>query len=190
MEIVSAIIGGFLAGLSGILLIIFQDRRKKKELSKLFITGMRDDLNNSIPLYEKLKNTGKNQKFVPFDVIEGLRRSRQIFEKYSEHILLFDSPEIRRRIFDYYLKSGVLLNKLEGYQRRVYEIERMYNAVSNKIKSDEPHHSTNEVHQRRIQLLGNDASEYGFLKSITSDELDGLDSLRIEAQLLMDKLEM
>lgn len=102
--IIGAVIGGFLASISGVILYFFQKSWDRKKLNKLFITAIRDDLINSIPLYEKIKNTGKTQKFIPFESTSGLKKSRQVYEKYTEHLLLIEPYTLRKRIFDYYLQ--------------------------------------------------------------------------------------
>lgn len=98
--IVDAIIEVFLAAWSGILLYFLQKYWDKKKLNKLFITAIIDDLTNAIPLYEKIKSTEKAQKFISFESTIGLEKSRQIYEKYTDHLLLIKPSSLRKRIFD------------------------------------------------------------------------------------------
>jgi hypothetical protein len=106
----------------------------RKNLNKLFIAAIKDDLANAIPLYEKVKSIGKTQKFIPFESTNGLKKSRQVYEKYSEHLLLIEPYVLRKRIFDYYLQSGALIDKLEAYQNRVYAIQSRYNETLRHVK--------------------------------------------------------
>lgn len=187
--ILGAIIGGFLAAASGVALYIYQQSRNKKSLRMLFITAIRDDLSNSISLYEKIKSIGKSQKFIPFEATNGLRKSRQIYEKYTEHLLLIESFEFRKRIFDYYLQSSALIDKLESYQNRVYAIQSGYSETLRRVKEENPYYSDHEIRQRTLKLNESEANEFIWLKNETLEQLNNLDTLKIEAQLILDKLE-
>lgn len=186
--IIGPIIGGFLAALTGVLLYNYQLRCNKKNLNKLFITAIRDDLSNSIPLYEKIKNIGKTQKFIAFEATNGLRKSRQIYEKYTEHLLLIEPFEFRKRIFDYYLQSGALIDKLEAYQRRVYAIGGNFNDTIKHIRSQNPEWSDAQIADQVSKLTVNENNELDWLKTETLEQLGNIDSIKIEAQLILDKL--
>lgn len=186
--ILGAIIGGFLAAISGVVLYFLQKWWERKKLNQLFITAIKDDLTNSIPLYEKIKSTGKSQKFIPFESIIGLKKSRQIYEKFQEHLLLIEPYTLRKRIFDYYLQSATLIDKLEIYQNRVHAIRGSYNATLRRVREENPSLNEEQIVEKTLQLNQHEAQEHTLLTSETFEQLNNLDTIKIEAQLILDKL--
>ena len=101
-EIIAAIIGsiagGFLAAGTGLLVEKYKNASRENRLRELFKTAIIDDLKNALVLFEKVQDDWYKSSLIWFLTLNELRKSRQIYDKHSEHVLLFQWPELRRKI--------------------------------------------------------------------------------------------
>lgn len=95
---------------------------------------------------------------------------------------------MRKRIFDYYLQSGSLIDKLEAYQNRVYAIQRDYNSTLRRIREENLKLTEDQIAQKTLHIRQNEVQEYVWLTNETLEQLNNFDSIKIEAQLILDKL--
>lgn len=188
MQIIAALLGALVAGLIGVGLYFLQQWNNRRTLRNAFIDVIKDDLANSVNFYQQLKDTGETQRFISFEIITGLRKSRTIFDKYMEHLILIKPIDLRKRIFNYYLQSSVLVDRLESYQNRIYVIENNFNEAIKLFKKSNPNATSDEINKNLLNEHNMELSQYDFFKQDTLRQLRNLDSLKIEAQLLLDRL--
>lgn len=186
--IVGAVIGGFLAACAGLIVEWRKGTNREKNLSRLFSTAITDDLKNSISLYEKIQEDWSKSSLIWFVTINELRKSRQTYEKYNEHVLLFKSPELRQRISKYYLRSETLISTLETMQNRKYFIDNKYKQTLIDIKIREGSLADEAVTAKAEELMKNEATELKWINDSIPKSVNKLDSLITEAQNLLDKI--
>jgi gas vesicle protein len=186
--IIGAVIGGFLAACAGLIVEWRKGVARENNLSRLFSTAITDDLKNSILLYEKIQEDWSKSSLIWFVTINELRKSRQTYEKYNEHVLLFKSPELRQRISKYYLRSETLISTLETMQNRKYFIDNKYKQTLIDIKIREGSLADEVVKAKAEELMKNEATELQWINDSIPKSVNKLDSLITEAQNLLDKI--
>jgi hypothetical protein len=79
MEILAAILGGFLAAGTGWFLQTRLENTRLKRLRTLLLVGLRDDLNNAIELFNRLSDDWDKSKIVWFTSINEFAESREVY---------------------------------------------------------------------------------------------------------------
>lgn len=184
--IVGAIIGAGLATTSGVYLSNRQIKTSKKNTKEVFVSIIEDDLTNAIPLYDRIKEIGKNEKYVNFEALNEIRYSRRIYEKYIEHVALIESHSLRKRIFDYYIKSSALITKLETLQNVIYACDRAIKDVKRHILIDNKGVELSEDALKPIVKDDQEKMKSSF--EMIQAEIGNLDNFKIEAQLILQEL--
>ena len=107
MEILAAILGGFLSsgGGDGYLQTRLENTRLKRTRT-LLLVGMRDDLNNAIELFNRLSDDWDKSKTVWFTTINEFARSREVYVKNKDWIVLLHDDDLRVKILRYYSRSA------------------------------------------------------------------------------------
>lgn len=184
--IIGAIIGGFLATCSGIYLNYKQLNTNRKNMRDVFFLIIEDDLNNSIPLYDRIKEIGRNQKYVNFESLNEIRYSRKIYEKYIENVALIKPCSLRKKIFDYYLKSGALIDKLENFQRIIYTHQEAIKDTKRFIALNKTKESISEEMFNSLTKENNE--QISFFFNAIQAEVGNLDNFKIEAKFILQDL--
>jgi len=91
-------------------------------------------LQHSIDVYDKIADEWEKSKTIWFSTLNELRESRSTYQNHKDGITLFEDVEFRRSLFQYYLRSGDLINQLEYCQRRRYELEGKFNDLVRDIR--------------------------------------------------------
>ena len=94
-------VGGFLAASTGWFLDRRREKAKVKQLRKLLTTGIGDDLQHSIDLYDKIADEWEKTKTVWFATLNELRESRQTYLNNKDWVTIFEDAELRTKIFRY-----------------------------------------------------------------------------------------
>ncbi len=132
MEILAAIVGGFLAAGAGWFVQSRIEASRESRHKKLLLLGITDDLTNSLELYDQLTEDWERSRIVWFKLLTEIGDSRQIYVNHRSSIVLIKSESLRNRILQYYRKSGNHLLALQNAQQRKYDIQGKYNlAVQN-----------------------------------------------------------
>jgi hypothetical protein len=195
-QIISAIINAA-AALSGAVIgggavwfaAIHAENNRRKEKSGFCIKAIKEDLKNSIPIYEKIQDHWDNNRLIWFLSINDLRKSRKTYDKYDEHLLLIEDDSLRVRISKYYLKSETLISSLEYRQNRKDLIYKKRNDLIMDFKSKEPLLDENEIIKRTDDQMKNEIMEFNFIDQPLPRLVSQLDWIINEAQNIIDKIE-
>ncbi|MFQ5661431.1 MAG: hypothetical protein ACE5GZ_13500 [Gammaproteobacteria bacterium] len=188
-QIIAAVVGGFLAAGTGWFLDWRREKAKLKQLRKLLTTGICDDLQHSISLYEKVAEEWDKMKTVYFATLNELRESRQTYQNNKDWVTIFDKPELRKKIFRYYLQSADRFNVLEYQQRRKYEIENKLNDLVRNIKFQDPAISHDDALKTALGYMEAESQEYNNLTQSIPDSIAKLNQFKSTAEDLLDKLQ-
>lgn len=159
-QIIAALLGGVLAAGTGWFLQVRLESSRADKTRELLKTGICDDLNHSLGLYEKIDEEWDKTKIVWFSTLNELKESRQTYKDNRNWIVLFESADLRKRIFQYYLRSSELIDMLEYRQRRKYELEDKYNRLVSDIKLRNPGMEHQEASELAISYMSDEDSEY------------------------------
>ena len=159
-QIIATLIGGFLAAGTGWFLQSRLEISRIRKTRNLLTTGICDDLNHSLSLYEKVEEEWGKTKTVWFSTLNELKESRQTYKDNKNWIVLFENTDVRKRIFKYYLKSAEIIDILEYQQRRKYELENKYNGLVSDIRLKNPTIEQKEASKLAISYMESENSEY------------------------------
>ncbi len=187
-QIFAALLGGFLAASTGWFLQNRLEISRTDKARKLLTTGICDDLNHSISLYEKIDEEWTKTKIIWFSTLNELKESRQTYKENKNWIVLFSDSGIRNKIFKYYLKSAEIIDTLEYQQRRKYELENKYNGLVSDIKLKNPDMEHKEASDLAISYMSSENNEYQRLESSIPEIVSKLTKFRIEAKDLLNEL--
>ena len=84
MEIIAAIIGGFLAAGAGWILQWRQESSRLKKLRELLALAIGDDLKSTIDLYNQLAEGWEQSRLIWFNLISEINDSRKSYELKSK----------------------------------------------------------------------------------------------------------
>ena len=188
-QIIAAIIGGFLAAGTGWFLQTRLEISRTDKALNLLTTGICDDLNHSLSLYEKIDEEWTKTKIIWFSTLNELKESRQTYKENKNWIILFEDSGIRNKIFKYYLKSAELIDTLEYQQRRKYELENKYNDLVSDIKLKNPEIEHKEASDLAISYMSSENNEYQRLVDSIPETVAKLTKFNIEAKELLNKLQ-
>ncbi len=187
-QIFAALIGGFLAAGTGWFLQTRLELSRTDKARNLLTTGICDDLNHSLSLYEKIDDEWEKTKIVWFSTLNELKESRQTYKDNKNWIVLFEEPNIRKKIFKYYLRSAELIDTLEYQQRRKYELENKFNGLVSDIKLKTPTIKHEEASDLAISFMSSENSEYQTLESSIPETVGKLGKFSSEAKELLSEL--
>ncbi|RJO60291.1 hypothetical protein C4544_05365 [candidate division WS5 bacterium] len=186
--VVGAIIGGFLAAGAGWFLDRKREEARRAEVRSLLSTGISDDLQHSIQLYDRMLEDWERSKVIWFATLIELRESRQTYLNNKDWIVLFDNAELRKKLFRYYLKSTDLINTLEYRQRRKYEIEDKFNDLTRSLQLQNPTFTHNDAVRTAVSYMEHEDKEYTSLKESIPEAVNKLPNFKIEAKELLDQI--
>ncbi|MGZ4958902.1 MAG: hypothetical protein ACXV7J_06600 [Methylomonas sp.] len=184
-QIVAALIGGFLAAGTGWFLQTRLEISRTNKIRELLITGICDDLDHSLDLYEKIEEEWDKTKIVWFSTLDELKESRQTYKDNKNWIVLFGNKDTRKRIFKYYLKSTELIDSLEYQQRRKYELENKFNGLVSDIKLRSPGLMDEDANALAESYMKAEDTEYRRLQNRIPETVIKLNKFRVEAEELI-----
>lgn len=187
--IVSTFVGAFLAAGTGYLFEQKRESTRMAQARKLLKTAIADDLKYVVSLYDKIGDEWDKTKTVWFATLNEIRESRFTYQNNKDWIHVFDDPELRRRIFRYYLQSAERMNNLEYQQRRKYEIEARFNDTIRDIKQKDPTLSHDAAVKATTSYMENENHEYDNLQKSIPDSISKLSEFKREAQELTKLLD-
>lgn len=187
-EIIAAVIGGFLAAGTGWLLQNRLEASRQSRMVQMFVIGVRDDLKASIDLYERLIDEWEKGQVVWFTTINGLRESRQTYQKNRDWLVLLRDEAIRQRIFRYYHRSADHLGLLESYQRRKYEIQSKLNELVRDLRMRDSSLDQNLAIKQAVALMHAEDVELGSLNNLLPQSVVKIKDFRNEAKELLSIL--
>lgn len=187
-QIIAAIIGGFLAAGTGWLLESRKEQLRLQKSKKLLTTSICDDLNHSLSLYDKVQEEWDKTKIIWFSTLNELKESRQTYINNKDWIVIFEEEKIRKRIFQYYLRSAEVISLLEFQQKRKYELENKYNDLVRDIKFKDPSLSDEDVRKNALSYMASESAEYDNLLIIIPETVTKLGRFKVEAESLHAKL--
>ena len=185
-EIVAAIIGGFLAAATG---YIFERRREAVSLAKtkkLLCVGIKDDLQNSIELYDKLIEDYEKTQIVYLSTIGELKESRQTYNNNKDWITLFENNDLRKRIFRYYHRSTDLINLLHYREQRKSDLQqKMFDMVRWLMLNEQLEQEAAVA--KASNLLRDEDNQYLYQLENIPKDVQKLKDFQGEAQRLLDE---
>ena len=165
MELVSALVGGLLAGLAGWFVQNRIEARREARQRDSFLVTISDDLENSIRLYGDLAEGWKNSSVIFFNIIQEIRESRATYINLRSLIVTIDDAELRNQITTYYNKSWGHLLQMENAQQRVYAIEQKYQFEVQQRQLRYPDGSDTEHHAIVRDAMQAETEEIEYWKS-------------------------
>ncbi len=187
--VLSTFVGAFLAAGTGYL---FERRRENiclVQARKLLKSAIADDLQYAVTLYDKLAEEWEKTKTIWFSTLNEIRESRFIYENNNKDwVHVFNDPELRRRIFRYYLQSAERISNLEYQQRRKYEIAARLNDTVRDIKLKHPNLPHTEALKSAVGYMENENREYENLGQVIPESIRKLAEFKREADELMGRL--
>ena len=188
INIVCTIIGGVVAGIVGILSFLFTKECEKRSRIRLIISSIKEDLSNSIPLYDKIKNSYDKGGAISIDATIGLKDSRQGYNIYSENLALVEPKELRKRIFDYYLRNSIIVYELNYSQIRIEELKKESATNRQSIKNTTSSEPFEKKQNAMCTARDSAAGEYIKLTEKSEKKSQSIESTRTEAKRLLDTL--
>lgn len=130
MEIIATVIGGFLAAGTGWFLQWRLEKSRLNRLKKLFLVGIKDDLNNSLELYNRLIEDWEKTQIIWFTTLNEFNESREVYVRNKDWITLLPDESTRKKILQYYRRSANHLVQLQNAQQRKYDITQKFNQLT------------------------------------------------------------
>lgn len=188
MEILAAILGGFLAAGAGWFLQTRLENTRLKRLRTLLLVGMRDDLNNAIELFGRLSDDWDKSGIVWFTTINEFTESREVYVKNKDWITLLHSDDLRVKILRYYRRSANHILQLQNSQQRKYDIQRKYNELVLDLRRQDAVSSLEEISARAVKLLDAEGQELAFLNEQLRKLIQQLDRFKVDAQEILKEI--
>jgi hypothetical protein len=188
-EIVAAVLGGFLAAITGYIIERYREKSRLKQLKALLCIGIEDDLRNSVELYDKLLEDYEKTQVVWYATINELKESRQIYQNSKDWITLFPDDALRKRIFRYYHRSTDLLSGLQFSEQRKYELNEKIRDLARSILEKDPTMSEQDADVVARQYLSDDVKKLAWTESSIPKDLAKLKEYRQDATTLLASIE-
>lgn len=188
MEILATVIGGFLAAGTGWFVQSRIEKARMDRLKTLFIVVLKDDLSNSITLYDQLSDDWTKSQIVWFTTINEFSDSRDIYVRNKDWIALIADQNLRQKILLYYRRSANHLLQLQNAQQRKYDIQRHYNAL---VREFQLHQGVAEDDAKKEakNSMANEAVELDSIERQLPTLIQQLGRFKIDAQSILDSLE-
>lgn len=188
MDIIAAIVGGFLAAGTGWLLQNRQEASRICKLKKLWITAITEDLESSVDLYEQISNGWLQSKIIWFNLLNELDDSRSAFYRNRDYVVLLDDIDLRGKILKYYRKSSTLINQLRNTQQREYDLHNKLKVSEQELLFKNPGMSLDQAIGIVITANLHDDEELGHIKKTLPELVNSLEGLRADARDILEKL--
>lgn len=162
-QILAALLGGLLAAGTGAYL---QTRLENKRLSKiknLLLRAAKDDLENVVELYDRIKEDFEKSGIVWFHHISDFNESRQTVINNRDHLYLIDEEKLRKKLFKYYAKSFQPITALQGYQQSKHALATKLNDIVQKLMLDDKRLTHETAIQKAIALMKMENQDYAFI---------------------------
>ncbi|MBL0317962.1 MAG: hypothetical protein IPP74_01445 [Alphaproteobacteria bacterium] len=169
-QIVAATIGGAIAAGTGWFIDWRRESRKFDKARALLITGICDDLQHSLVLFDKVSDEYQKTRIIYFATLNELKESRHVYQNNKDWITVFDDGDLRKQIFKYYLQSNDAISMLEFNQRRKYELENKHNELVTKIKSENKTMSDEDAGRQALSYMVKENNEYMDLNNVRLPE--------------------
>jgi hypothetical protein len=186
--VIGAVVGGFLAAGAGLLVEYRKNVSREKKLRALFKTAIIDDLKNSLNLYEKIQEEWSKSNLIWFVTLDEIRKSRRIYEKFYEHILLFKSEDLRQKVFKYYQKSETLIASLGELQKEKYRVDNERKNLLTRIRAQTPSISDEAINGQVKEAMKDDQIAIQWVNDELTRSINKLNNIIGEAQNLLDKI--
>lgn len=186
MEILATIIGGFLAAGTGWFVQTRLEATRLSRLRTLLITGITDDLKNSIELYDKLTEEWERGRIVWFNILTELGESRHIYVNNRDSIILIEDVELRNKILQYYRKSGNHLLSLQGGQQRKYDIQNKYDLAVQNLRLQTPTLTDDQARNLVVDTMRNEVTELTYWNGQLPILVTGLQRYKNEAREILN----
>ncbi|MEK6735742.1 MAG: hypothetical protein AABY47_04175 [Pseudomonadota bacterium] len=164
---------------------LFERRRESTRMAQaqqLLKIAIADDLKYAVTLYDKVAEEWEKTKTVWFATLNEIRESRFAYQNNKDWIHVFENPDLRRRIFRYYLQSAERINNLEYQQRRKYEIESRLNDTIRDIKQKDSSLKHEDAGRVALGYMENENREYENLLKSIPESIGKLSDFKREAQ--------
>jgi hypothetical protein len=102
--------------------------------------------------------------------------------------VLFESPDLRKKIFRYYLRSAQLMDTLEYQQRRKYDLEDKFNSLISDIKVRHQGIEHKKASEIAISYMQSENEEYILLEQNIPEYVKKFASFKGEAKQLISEL--
>jgi uncharacterized protein YdhG (YjbR/CyaY superfamily) len=188
--ILASVVGGLLAAGTGWLLDWQRQRAALRRHKVLFVTGILDDLQHSLTLYDKIEDEWEKTKVVWFSTLNELRESRQTYLSHKDTVVLIENADTRKRLFRYYLKTNELVNQLEYQQQRIYEIQRRFRELHNNVSLGQPELDQNQVGSLVLQIMKDENAEFLNTQAAIPATVEKLKSFKSDCLELINELKM
>jgi hypothetical protein len=187
-QIIASIAGGAIAAGTGWFIDWKRENRKFQNLRKLLITGVCDDLQHSLTLFDKISDEYEKMRTIYFATLNEFKESRHVYRNNKDLMTIFEDSELRKSIFKYYLQSSDTINMLEFDQRRKYEIENKLNELVTKIKSENSSISDDDAGKQALGYMVKENNEYNDLNNRIPQSVTKLKEFKITAENLINRL--
>jgi hypothetical protein len=187
-QVTAAIVGGFIAGCTGWFIDWKRENRKFQALRNFLITGICDDLQHSVGLFDKIHEEYEKTGIIYFTTLNELKESRYVYHNNKDWMAIFDDGDLRKKIFKYYLQSNNAIHMLEFFQQRKYDIEARVDELAIKIKSENPTFSQEEALKQAIGYMSKEHTEYENLPKHISQFANKLKDFKTTAETIITKL--
>lgn len=187
-QLLAAFFGGFFAAGTGWFLQVQLEKSRLKRAKKLLTLGITDDLEQAIHLYDRVGDEWDKSQTIWFSSLNELKESRQTYQNNKDWILVYEDADLRKQIFQYYLKSADRINTLEFQQRRKYEIAQKLHELTRDIQYRDNTIKHEQAIQLAISLMEAENREYNNLQTSIPEAVKKLKEYKSEAKDLMSKL--
>ncbi len=157
-------------------------------LEVLLVTGVKDDLVNSLDLYDRIAEDWEKGQIIWFNVINELEDSRQTYMNNRDSILLISDDRLRGDVIKYYRKSGMHLIQLRNTQQRKYDIQGRYDLAKQDLRLKNPDLTDDDAHTIVVQAMGPEDKELTYIREQIPTLVAGLERFKGDARSLLDRL--
>lgn len=187
--IIGAVIGGAFSAGTGALLQRNATNSQIARLRKIFLIGIKDDLDISIRLYERIVDDWEKSKIVWYTSLHELNDSRSVYSNNKDHIALIETEELRLRIAKYYRESAILIVALTNAQTRRDNISREFQLILRDLRTRDINELESVLLSKAATIMGNESDELARLNNLHLPELVAkVTPLKQEADNLREKI--
>ena len=188
MDILSAIIGGFLAAGTGWFLQTRLEAARLARTKQLFLLAITDDLTNSIELYDRIAEDWEKSRIIWFNLISEVSDSRHIFQNNKDWITLVTKEQLRKDILQYYRRSANHLLRLQNAQQRKYDIENRFDALVQDLRLQGPSLAPDAAEKTVAATMAKEFSELAGWETQISNLVNGITRYKSTAESILERL--
>lgn len=182
-----ALIGAIISGFGAFFLANYQDNKLNNNRKNLFIIVIIDNLKASLPIFKQLTETWGKSEIILFEHTIELKELRKIYNKYIENIIYFPD-ELRKQIYDYYIKTDKLIIILESFQNRRHYLVNQYQEKLKEIITKKPGIDGKTLDIEALSFMQPENHEYKILKDEIEKKLNELEVYHLHAIKIIEKL--